>query len=438
MNNLTKRLSRTSLWRFGLALLALMCMGLPSKAEEKTTEFQVIFRVNSSHIEPGLGKNASQVNEAIRFLNEIKNNPEVEIVSVAFCGTASPEGPYEINRELASKRLKEVERLVRDQVDLPDEIVTYDDSYIPWEWLKVQVAASDMAARDQVLDILNQDGSIVSFYGNRTVDSRIPKLMQLNGGATWKELNKRFFKDMRMASAVVVTFREDPQPEPVVVEPVPLPEPEPVVVEPQPEPEPQVEVVETVVEEEIIVEEESDWYRKMYIKTNVPAWALLWQNIGVEVDLAKHWSFALPVYWSPYNYGKQTLKFRTLTLMPEVRYWPKADNMGFFVNAHFGMAYYNYAKDGEYRYQDHDGKTPALGGGIGIGYRFYFCRNHHWTMEAAVGAGVYHLDYDIFENADRTKNGYLLGRRQRTFFGLDQAAFTISYSFGLRKKGGSK
>lgn len=415
--------------RVGIALLLTLFCAVASRAEEETTEFQVIFRLNSTRIDPALGDNARQVNDAIRFLNGLKDDPDREIVSVAFCGAASPEGPYEINRELASQRLREVERLVRDQVELPDNIVTYNPGYIPWNWLKEQVAASDMADKERVLEILDEKAEIVPWYGNRTVDSRIPKLMELNGGATWKELNRKFFNEMRMASAVVVTYRQEPEAVPIP------PVMEPVVIAPEPEPEPEVVTVE---EEEIVVEETPDWYRKMYIKTNVPAWALLWQNLALEVDLAKHWSFAVPVYWSPYNYGKQTLKFRTLAVVPEFRYWPKAENMGFFINAHFGMAYYNYAKNGEFRYQDHDGKTPALGGGLGIGYRFYFCRNHHWTMEAAVGAGVYHLDYDIFQNTDRTSHGYLLGRKKRMFYGIDQAAFTISYSFGLRKKGGSK
>lgn len=431
MKKLTDMLLPSGVRRLGTILCSfVLALGVSASAEQQTTEFQVTYNLNSAHIEPSVGDNAAQIVGAINFLHDILADPDVEIVSVAFCGTASPEGPFEINRELASKRLRELERLVRDQVEIPDAVVSYDDSYIPWEWLRQQVAASDMADRQEVLQILEKKGEIVPFYGNRTVDSRIPELMELKGGSAWKELNERFFNEMRMASAVIVTYREDP----VKVEVLTVAEPEPEV---QPEPTPEPEIVE-VVEEEVVVEEQPDWYRKMYIKTNVPAWALLWQNVAVEVDLAKHWSFALPVYWSPYNYGKQTLKFRTLTLMPEVRYWPKADNMGLFVNAHFGMAYYNYAKDGEYRYQDHDGKTPALGGGLGIGYRFYFCKNHHWTMEAAVGAGVYHLDYDIFQNTDRTDNGYLLGRKKRTFFGLDQAAFTISYSFGLRKKGGSK
>ena len=430
MNYLTSSIKRIS-HRLScvLALLLLVGLGFSARAERQTTEFQVIFRLNSSHIEPALYDNATQVNNAIQFLQDLQNDPDVQIVSVAFCGSASPEGPYEINRELATARLKEMERLVRDQVDIDDAIVSYDPGYIPWEMLRQEVAKSNLSNKEEVLAIIAEKPEIVQFGSSRTIDSRVPKLMELDNGQTWKELNKLFFDDMRMASAVIVTYREDVQPEPEVVVEVVEPEPEPIE-------EPQVFVA--VVEEEIVVDEEPDWYRKMYIKTNVPAWALLWQNVAVEVDLAKHWSFALPVYWSPYNYGKQTLKFRTLTLMPEVRYWPKADNMGFFVNAHFGMAYYNYAKDGEFRYQDHKGKTPALGGGVGVGYRFYFCKNHHWTMEAAVGAGVYHLDYDIFDNTDQTKHGYLLGRRKRTFFGLDQAAFTISYSFGLRKKGGKQ
>lgn len=409
------------------ALLCFITLSLPTAGyaavEEQTTEFQVIFKVNSTEIDPSLGDNAVQINKAVRFLQEVKADPAVEIVNVAFCGTASPEGPSELNRTLSTKRLKAMENLVRGQVDLPDGVVTYDDAYIPWRWLKSRIEASDdIISKQAVLEIIDSEPAMVNFYkgDSRTIDNRVKRLQQLDGGRPYRQLFDRYFADMRMASAVLVTVRQLPEPEPQA-------EPIPTVMEPV-----------VIAEESVVVEEEpaDDWYRKMYIKTNIPAWALLWQNLAVEFDLAKHWSFALPVYWSPYDYGKQTLKFRTLAFVPEFRYWVKPDNTGFFLNAHFGLAYYNYAKNGDYRYQDHDGKTPAIGGGIGLGYRFYFCRNHHWTMEAAIGAGIYKLDYDIFQNTNPTSHGYLLRREKRTFYGIDQAAFTISYSFGLRKKGG--
>ena len=399
------------------AFLLCISMGTVAIHAERTTEeFSVIFPLNGIEIEPSLANNASQLREAINFLDKVKNDSEATIISVGFFGTASPEGPYEINRNLAEKRLHALENVVRNEVYIPQTLITYNHSYIPWQWLRNEIAASNMDYKTEVLAIIDGPSQMVNFPGDRTIDSRVTALRELHGGKAWDILNKRFFDDMRIASAVIVVEHPDT---PVAV----IEEPQPVVEE---------EVVEVV--EVIEIEEEPDWYHKMYIKTNIPAWGLLWQNIALEWDLARHWSFAVPVYWSPYNYGKQTLKFRTLAVVPEFRYWPKAENMGFFINAHFGMAYYNYAKGGAYRYQDHDGKTPALGGGLGIGYRFYFCRNHHWSMEVAVGGGAYWLDYDIFENTPSTKYGHLLGRKKRMFYGVDQAAFTISYSFGLRKK----
>lgn len=344
------------------------------------------------------------------------------IVKVIVSGYASIDGPEETNNQLAKLRMEKLRALLSDTYNIPSHKLVKRYTGEDWKLFRQLVEADSLIpGRDSLLQIIDMK------IGN---DSKEAKIRHLQKGATWEYLSRTILPLMRSTSVEWYVWRpaaKKPEPEePVVVENTDI-------IQEQPE---VVTVVEEVVEEEIIYED--DWYRKMYIKTNAPAWALLWQNAAVEFDLAKHWSVSLPLYWSPYNYGKQTLKFRTLAFVPEVRYWPNADNMGFFVNAHFGLAEYNYAKDGEYRYQDHDGKTPAIGGGIGVGYRFYFCKNHHWSMEVAVGAGVYKLDYDIFLNTPSTKHGYLIGRHQRTFYGIDQAALTFSYSFGLRKKGGDK
>lgn len=177
--------------------------------------------------------------------------------------------------------------------------------------------------------------------------------------------------------------------------------------------------------------QDSEFYHKIYVKSNAPAWLMLWVNAAVEYDLASHWSVALPIYYSGWDYFSSKLKFRTFSVVPEIRYWPRNDNMGFYVNGHLGLNQFNYAKGGEWRYQTYKGHTPALGGGVGVGYRWYFCKNHRWTMEASLGCGVYHLDYSIFQNIP---NGLIVGRRKRTFFGIDQAALSFAYSFGVKRK----
>ena len=88
------------------------------------------------------------------------------------------------------------------------------------------------------------------------------------------------------------------------------------------------------------------------------------------------------------------------------------------------FAYYNFAFDGNYRYQDKDGQTPTLGGGMSLGYRLPIGKGERWNMEFALGAGVYPLHYDLFHNEP---NGQLYDTRKKTRFGLDNALVGISY-----------
>lgn len=179
---------------------------------------------------------------------------------------------------------------------------------------------------------------------------------------------------------------------------------------------------------------EDDWQRKMHIKTNVLGWGLLITNLSLEVDIAKHWSFALPVYFSGWDYFSPTVKFRTLSFQPEVRYHFKETD-GWFVGAHFGLTYFNLATDGEYRLQDRDGDTPAIGGGVAVGYRTSLTKNKRWKMEFSVGGGVYDVHYDRFRNKE---NGFLVDTKDKLYIGPDQASVTISYSFNLSKGGEKK
>jgi hypothetical protein len=174
------------------------------------------------------------------------------------------------------------------------------------------------------------------------------------------------------------------------------------------------------------------------LKTNAIGLGMGIANVAAEIDLAKHWSFSLPIYYSAWNYFKSTIKFRTLAVQPEFRYWLSKYNDGFFAGAHVGLAYYNFAFDGDYRYQDHNRKTPALGGGVNVGYRLPISKNHRWRVEFLLGAGVYLLHYDKFHNTPNTKDGLMVESIKKTYWGIDQAAVSFSYTFDLKKRGGKR
>lgn len=388
-------------------------------------EVCVDFRVNKTNLDSSFSGNAMRVQEIISFLQEIRQDSTVRIVEVSFCGAASPEGSYQLNRQLAQGRLSSLEKLVRQEVEIPDSVITRNDSYIPWDILKSLVKDSELTHKEEVLAILEEESRLVDYHHPNThIDNRIVKIKQLDEGRVWQQINRQFFSSMRNACTVIVTYRDELQTEPEVIsQPVESEvktesEPAPVVV-PESEPVP-----------EIITGTEG-WNRQLHVKTNAIGLAMAIANAGVEVDLAPHWSFTLPVYYSAWDYFKSTIKFRTFAVQPEFRYWFSENNHKFFIGAHFGYAQYNIAVDGNYRYQDHDGKSPALGGGVSVGYRMPISKNDKWHIEFTLGAGAYRLHYDRFYNVN---NGKLMDTHKKTYCGVDNAAVNISYRFNLNKR----
>lgn len=75
---------------------------------------------------------------------------------------------------------------------------------------------------------------------------------------------------------------------------------------------------------------------------------------------------------------------------------------------------------------------------MSIGYRLPIGKSDRWRMEFSLGAGVYSLHYDKFHNTPRTKDGLMVESVKKTYWGIDQAVVSFSYTFDLKRKGGRK
>ena len=167
-----------------------------------------------------------------------------------------------------------------------------------------------------------------------------------------------------------------------------------------------------------------------FLKTNALSWCMLVANASVEYQCNSHWSFALPVSFSAWDYFTSTVKFRTFAVQPEVRYW-FLGRREWFAGIHAGCAYYNYAFGGKWRTQDYDQSSPALGGGLSGGCRLPIGRNGRWSLECTLGGGAYHLHYSKFYNQT---NGLLAYSERKTYFGLDQLAVSLVRQLGGKKR----
>ena len=277
---------------------------------------------------------------------------------------------------------------------------------------------SDNATRMQglieFLRDIRQDSTVniigVSFYGAASPEGS-------------DQLNRKL--------AVFTTYKSD---SPIAIIPDTVAEPAEVS-------EPIINIVEpdTATVIETVVTDQQGWPRKLYLKTNTLGLAMGIGNAATELDLANHWSFSLPICYSAWNYFTTTIKFRTFAIQPELRYWLSEENDGFFVGAHFGLAYYNLAINGDYRYQDHNCESPAIGGGLSVGYRLPISKNNRWKAEFSLGAGVYPLYYDKFHNTPNIKDGLMIESGvKKIYWGIDQATVSFSYMLDLKKKGGKR
>ncbi|MBR5476267.1 MAG: DUF3575 domain-containing protein [Bacteroidaceae bacterium] len=403
-----------------IALILFVFAIVTASAQEVKTIIDVDFRLNVATIDSTYSDNAKQLQKIKDFIQELKEDTTISIKEVSFLGAASPEGSDQINRRLSKRRLSALENYVRNRIYIPDSIIHRNETHIFWDILKEYVKNGDISHKEEILAILDEESELVNYYqSDAHIDSRILKIRKLDNGKVWRDMNRLYFANMRNAEVVFVT--QKPEPQPIIV-------PEPVV-------EPTVEEPDTVIVETPAIE---GWDYRLHFKTNAIGLAAGISNAAIEFDFAKHWSVAVPIYYSAWNYAIETIKFRTLAVQPEVRYWFSENNDKFFLGAHFGFAQYNIAIDGSYRYQDHNMDHPALGGGISVGYRLPLEASKRWNVEFTLGAGVYPLKYDVFHNTDDTKNGLLIGTEEMTYWGLDNAAITFSYALDFRKKKGGK
>ena len=350
-----------------------------------------------------------------KFAEKLESIGLSKIDSIVIVSQSSPEGVHAYNLRLSRNRANTMRQYILDRhPELSGRLFVYPAGE-SWGQLREYVRKDTLMKQstiDKVVSIIDADVSI---------ETKKWRMKQL---PVYRYLLRTYYPRIRNSVFCIIYYSEKL---PKMTAPV-------FDVELKAEEAP----IKTTLSAKTIVTEDQTLSRKLYLKTNAAGLGLAIANAAVEIDLAKHWSFTFPVFYSAWNYFKSTIKFRTNAVQPELRYWFSENNERLFVGAHFGMAYYNLAFGGDYRYQDYNRETPSVGGGLSLGYRLPVSRNNRWSVEFSLGAGGYSRHYDKFHNTPNTKDGLIIETVRKPYWGIDQAAVSVSYSFDLKKKGGKR
>ena len=413
------------LYKYIFLIIPLLCASSAILfAQTQREEMHIRYRVAKAYIDRGYMNNAPTLDRIVDWAKEVQNDTMVNIVSVEFCGAVSPEGSVPFNHWLSVARLTALEKYVRQRIDIPEDIIVRSDHYIAWDELKQMVLDSDLPNKDEIIAVIDSENTSV---GNE-LDSRIAALKALDNGRTWRIIFQRYFIHMRNAYMVIVTEKSEKFYEARRRNMIPAVAPISQLLECK---SPGLLAAATTAAATVapaVIDQ-----RYMYIKTNFVGLGMLVGNLGVEFDLGRYLSLSIPVYYSALDYFTSTVKFRTFAVQPELRVWPKTNQDGLFIGAHMGFAYYNFAFGKDWRYQDHNGTSPTLGGGLSLGYRMPISKNERWKLEFGIGAGIYPLHYDRFHNVPDVSEGQLFDTTNKTYIGLDNVHVGISYRIPMKK-----
>ena len=402
--------------------------GINETTDSLTVEF--INEQGSSALELGSGANKEAVDLLMQTLYSL--NPE-QIVSITISTGASPEGTIGLNKNLAAERASMIRNYMSFMTNLPDSLITYINDNVRWQELSDIMALSDESYAADVMSIANsRTNTSVSSEGGYW-DSRLVRLKTLDGGRVYRKLMSEVFPHLRSTRVSIVWRVNKPDMRPVIpvdvqITPVGSADDD-MSREPASDiPVPEISLIEPA-SDTMTVQPLTERHKHIAVKNNFVYDVALVANAGLEFGMGRHFSFDLPVTFSPYNI-KENLKIRTLTFQPAFRWWFLSVHEGLFLEAYGHAGWYNVALCGKTRFQNSDSwADPFYGGGLGIGYSWPVGHSGRWNFEVNVGGGYAYLPSNHYYNLE---NGALFGSSVRNYWGLTRAGFSISYS--LTKK----
>ena len=419
-----------------VSLLMMLCLPFVAMAQKTDTaqsdssvvmRFRIFYPVNQTAIYEDYMDNAVQLHHIREYL---KKSPKIDSITVY--SYASPEGPYRLNKILASERGETAKRyllsLIPDERQLPDSLIILDPTAENWKGLREMIYYQyPYDDKDEVLALL--DRTDIS-------DARRKVMLQrMNKGTPWVYILKEIMPKLRYATWISVWQR-------IEVDQVNIPEVDLKV----PFPSMDMPVV-PMVPMQLPLEEDTKTI--LALKTNLLYDAVSWLNFSVEVPLGKRFS---AVYnhqfpWWTWGEGNNEYCMRFLSIGAEARWWfkpmprektekrIKRDKlMGHFLGVYVESGKWDFERKRDICYQgEHWSAGLSYGYAMPIGKRL--------NLELSASVGYASIPHRGFEPAQDYSELYHLREKDGTWNYIGPTKLQVSLVVPITvkvKKGGGR
>lgn len=358
----------------------------------------VVFPVNDYHLPP----DAPLLKQLEDYILPFINRSGYELLRMYIRGAASPEGSYENNKLLGSRRVESLVNFVKSRVAFPvkDESFNLDVEYEDYRSLAILLSrANDMDA-SYVQDLCDK------YLPDNRIAELKAELKAAQGGRLWQRLLKTYFPKLRVVR-LILFFRKA---QPVAVKPgagsldlskEPVVEQKPVVVKPVIEP---VEPQQQILPRREFLSVKTNLLFDVAYMPGYNRWCPI-PNVALEYYPKNgHFTFGASFdfpWWQDYDAQKY---FQIRNYQLESRYYFRSGNLdanplgegaafrGFYLQGYGNIGLFGICFDA-----DRGWVGEGFGAGIGLGYVTQLSKIGHWRLEFGLQAGFFRCKYDPYQ-----------------------------------------
>ncbi len=160
----------------------------PVKTRSESGKAYLDFAAGRSELKPEFKDNAAELAKIGGLIQRIKDDPYTDITQIVIDGYASPEGTYANNMTLSAGRARALKEYVKAAYGLKENLFRVNGRGEDWAGLEELVMASGKYYTDDALAIIR---------GTDIFDGREKRLMDLHGGAPYKDMLAEMFPLLR-------------------------------------------------------------------------------------------------------------------------------------------------------------------------------------------------------------------------------------------------
>lgn len=169
-------------------------MTTSGKHHTESAILYIDYPLGKDDIYPDYKNNRKEINKIDRILSPLSNSRFSTIDRIQVRGYSSPDGPYGENERLAQARSRLFAGYIRNAYSLPRSRIEVSSVAEDWEGLKELLLQAQPPYTDAALRIIRKYGIF---------NGREKQLMDLQGGAPYKDMLRRFFPKLRRIEVVV-------------------------------------------------------------------------------------------------------------------------------------------------------------------------------------------------------------------------------------------